>query len=69
MNVNKTIAENIFKFRSAVGISQNELAARLGVSPQAVSKWEHGLCCPDIALLPLLADVFGKSIDELFREN
>ena len=69
MNVNKTIGKNILKFRHAVGISQTELAARIGVSPQAVSKWERGLCCPDIALLPRLARMFEKNIDELFEDN
>lgn len=68
MNVNKTIGENILKLRIVDGLSQSELADRLGVSPQAVSKWERALCCPDISHLPHIAKVFGTSIDELFRE-
>lgn len=56
------IAEN----RKALGLTQEGLAQKLGVSNQAVSKWEADQCCPDIMLLPLLADTFGISIDELF---
>ena len=69
MNVNQILAENIVSMREERGVSQNALAERLGVSPQAVSKWERGICCPDIALLPSIADIFGVSIDELFRKK
>ena len=69
MNVNKTIGENILKLRIVEGLSQSELADRLGVSPQAVSKWERALCCPDISHLPRIAKEFGTSIDELFKEE
>ena len=69
MNVNQILAENIVSMREERGVSQNALAERLGVSPQAVSKWERGICCPDIALLPAIADIFGVSIDKLFRKK
>ncbi len=52
--------------RKALGLTQEALAQKLGVSNQAVSKWEADQCCPDIMLLPALADAFGISIDELF---
>ena len=47
------------------GITQDELAAYLGVSKAAVSKWETGMTYPDITLLPQLAAYFNISIDEL----
>ena len=59
-------AEIIVKYRKALGLTQEGLAQRLGVTNQAVSKWESGQSCPDLALLPLLADLFGITIDELF---
>ena len=68
LNLAFIIGENIRKYRSAVSLSQSQLAEALCVSPQAISKWERGLCCPDMSLLPLLASLFSKSIDELFRD-
>lgn len=52
--------------RKELGLTQEALAQKLGVSNQAVSKWEADQCCPDIMLLPELADTFGISIDALF---
>lgn len=46
-------------------MTQEELAGAVGVSPQAVSKWENDYSCPDITILPMLAKVFGISTDEL----
>ena len=59
------INENIARLRREKGITQEELAVALGVSNQAVSKWEAGKCCPDIEMLPELAGYFRVSIDEL----
>lgn len=59
------LGNNISEKRKAKGMTQEELAANLGVSPQAVSKWENNLSCPDIALLPELSKLFGISVDEL----
>ena len=53
-------------YRKKLGLTQEGLANQLGVTNQAVSKWESGQSCPDIALLPALADLFGITIDELF---
>ena len=60
-----TLNETIAALRKERGMTQEELAALLGVSGQAVSKWESGICCPDIGLLPALADVFGVTLDKL----
>lgn len=52
------------------GLTQETLAKTLGVSNQAVSKWESDVCCPDIALLPQLVDALEMTLDELFgRES
>ena len=59
-------AEIIVKHRKALGLTQEALAQKLGVTNQAVSKWESGQSCPDLALLPGLADLFGVTLDELF---
>jgi DNA-binding XRE family transcriptional regulator len=59
-------AEIIVRSRKALGLTQEGLAQKLGVTNQAVSKWESGQSCPDLALLPRIADLFGITIDELF---
>ncbi len=59
------LGNNISTRRKAKGMTQEELAENLGVSPQAVSKWENNLSCPDISLLPAIAKIFGMSVDEL----
>lgn len=62
--------DTISFYRKRQGLTQEELAKKLGVTNQSVSKWESAQCCPDIALLPALADIFEISIDELFgRKN
>ena len=63
------IGEKIKELRKANGISQESLAQALGITFQAVSKWETGAAAPDIALIPSLASYFGVSIDELFDYN
>lgn len=59
------IAENIKRFRIARGITQNDLAVLLSVSPQAVSRWENGQAYPDIVFLPEIAKYLEVSVDEL----
>ncbi len=60
----------ILRRRKEKRLTQEALANRLGVSNQAVSKWEGNVCCPDLQLLPLLADTLELSLDELFgRES
>ena len=60
------IGENIRALRQRKMLTQEQLAMHLGVSSQAVSKWETSANTPDIALLPGLADLFGVTIDALF---
>ena len=60
------IGNQIKSLRLRRGITQEEMAQHLGVTPQAVSKWERGVATPDIALLPNISAYFGVSIDELF---
>ncbi|MBR3422976.1 MAG: helix-turn-helix domain-containing protein [Clostridia bacterium] len=59
------INEQISQLRRQAGMTQEELAVKLGVTNQAVSKWESAQCCPDIALLPDIARLFGLTVDEL----
>lgn len=61
-----TLGKRIGRYRKKLGLTQEALAQKLDVTNQAVSKWESGQCCPDIALLPRIADVFGITMDELF---
>ena len=61
--------ETISFYRKKQGLTQEQLANSLGVTNQSVSKWESGQCCPDISLIPRLADIFGISIDELFGKK
>ena len=66
MNNRLTPGDTISYYRKLYSMTQEELSRQLGISAQAVSKWEQGLSSPDISLLPLIADVFHISIDELF---
>lgn len=60
------IGTQIKSLRTRRGITQEALAEKLNVSPQAVSKWERGTATPDIQQLPAISAFFGVSIDELF---
>ncbi|GIP36918.1 hypothetical protein J31TS4_01980 [Paenibacillus sp. J31TS4] len=60
------LKEQILRSRKQKGLTQERLAERLGVTYQAVSKWENGQSMPDVTLLPLLADTLGMTMDELF---
>ena len=62
-----TIGKRIAEYRKKKNLKQDELAEMLGVSAQAVSKWENDLSCPDISLLPELSKIFGVSIDEIVQ--
>ncbi len=65
----ETIGNRISRLRKAKAMSQETLAEHLGVSSQAVSKWENDQSCPDIALLPQLAKLLGMTVDELLTGN
>ena len=59
------IGERIIKYRKERGLTQGEFGELLGVSAQAISKWERELCYPDIFLLTDISNLSGISIDEL----
>ena len=63
-----SIAKRISEIRKQSGISQEKLAELVGVSRQAVTKWESGKANPDTENLLRLAEIFGVSVDELCRE-
>ena len=63
MNIGKKIKD----FRLVKGITQETLAQELGVTAQAVSRWENGAAMPDIGLLPTLSIYFGVRIDDFFE--
>ena len=63
------LSEKILSLRTRMGLSQEDLAEKLGVSRQSVSKWETGQSVPDLDKLIKLADLFQISVDELVREG
>ncbi len=63
----KTLGTMIAALRKEHGMTQLELAEKMGVTDKAVSKWERDLSCPDVNTLPKLAEVFGISVDELMQ--
>lgn len=65
----KTLGGMIAFLRKEKGMTQLELAEKLGVTDKAVSKWERDLCCPDIATLPKLAEVLGIRVDALMQAD
>ena len=60
-----TIGKRIMQNRKRLGLTQDALAEKLGVTAQAVSKWENDQSCPDITMLPRLAAIFGTTTDAL----
>ena len=61
----QTLGKRIMAERKGLGLTQDQLAERLGVTAQAVSKWENDQSCPDITMLPKLAEIFGTTTDAL----
>lgn len=61
----ESIGNRISRLRRQANMTQEALAEKLGVSSQAVSKWENDLSCPDISLLPELAKILGTTTDAL----
>lgn len=61
----EAFAKNVARLRRALGLTQEELAERLSVSPQAVSKWENNQSLPDLSLIAALAGQLGVSVDGL----
>ena len=60
------LGKKIRQLRFKAGLTQEQLAEKLGIGAQSVSKWENAVAMPDITTLPLLAEIFGVSIDDLF---
>ena len=60
------MGKKIRQLRFKAGLTQEQLADKLGIGPQSVSKWENAAAMPDITTLPLLAEIFGVTIDDLF---
>ena len=61
----QSMGKRIMQLRKEKGYTQEQLAEMMGVSAQAVSKWENDVSCPDISILPLLAEKLGVTTDEL----
>lgn len=62
-----TLGERLARLRAQAGLSQDDLAERLDVSRQSVSKWENNVSVPDLDKLVKLGEVFGISLDELVK--
>lgn len=63
----QTLGTTIQSLRKQNNLTQLELADKLGVTDKAVSKWERDLSCPDISLMPKIAEIFSVSVDELMQ--
>ena len=63
----KTIGAFIAVLRKANGMTQKDFAEKLNVSDKAVSRWERDECAPDLSLLPVIAEIFGVTCDEILR--
>lgn len=69
MNKDSSLGSRIAYFRRLNSMTQEDLSKKLNISTQAISKWEQHLSSPDIMLLPIIADTFNISIDELFGKK
>ncbi|MBQ7932772.1 MAG: helix-turn-helix transcriptional regulator, partial [Clostridia bacterium] len=61
--------EKLSEKRRSKNMTQDDVAEKLGVTPQAVSKWENDASCPDISLLPTIASLYDTTIDELLSKE
>ena len=61
----KTFGNLVTQLRKAKGMTQADLAEKMGITDKAVSKWERDLSYPDIASIPHLAEILGVTVDEL----
>lgn len=64
-----TLGEKLSEKRRNKNMTQDDVAEKLGVTPQAVSKWENDASCPDISLLPTIASLYDTTIDELLSKE
>lgn len=67
--MNNILGENLKKFRISKKYTQEQAAQLFSVSPQSVSRWENGSTLPDVMMLPKIAEIYGVTIDDLYREN
>lgn len=65
----KSLGMMIASLRKESGMTQLELADKIGVTDKAVSKWERDISCPDINSIPKLAEIFGISVDALMQSK
>ena len=65
----KTIGVFIAALRKANGLTQRELAEKLNVSDKAVSRWERDEALPDLSLIPVLAEIFNVTCDEILKDS
>ena len=66
--MNSTVfAENMKKFRLAKKFTQEDVAEKLCITAQSVSRWECGNTLPDVMLLPEIAKLYGVMVDDLFK--
>ncbi len=63
----QTLGHRIADLRKESGMTQLDLAGKMGVTDKAVSKWERDLACPDVNSMARLAGIFGVSVDELMQ--
>ena len=63
----KTIGKFITALRKANGMTQKDLAEKLNVSDKTVSRWERDEGAPDLSMIPVIAEIFGVTCDELLR--
>lgn len=63
--MSESLGQRLQKFRKRANLTQEDVATKLNITPQAVSKWENDVSAPDISLLSELADTYGVTVDEL----
>jgi transcriptional regulator with XRE-family HTH domain len=68
-NLKRIIKTNLIKYRKAAGLTQAQLAEKLGYSDKSVSKWEREEGVPDIYILKEIADLYGITVNDLLSEN
>ena len=67
--MNETFGQRFTRLRKQRGLTQEELGEKIGISGQAVSKWENDASMPDISLLVQLSDILGVSLDDLLGKE
>ena len=65
----ESVGQLISKLRKEKGMTQQELADKLQITDKAVSKWERGLSCPDISILPQVVEILGVNVDYLLSTS